>query len=243
MGKQKHREMNHSQLKGSASDNRHMPSRVAKRNSSGKKPKKNRNYLLPSLFFIFILIPVSILIYVAFVYEPDDLLQTSANENEVSVETNTNPSGPDLVVAGDEEDSEDTEDAKAAAEAEENAAKQAAAKKKAEQEQAAKEKAEKEQAAKEQAEKEQAAKEQAAKEQAEREAAERAQAEKEAREREEAKKEDPPASQRTHTVQASETLYRIAVNYYGSGDAVDRIKAANGLTSNEISVGQTLILP
>lgn len=48
---------------------------------------------------------------------------------------------------------------------------------------------------------------------------------------------------RTHTVQAGETLYRIAVNYYNDPSAVDRIKQANNLTSNEISTGQQLVLP
>ncbi|MBM7705497.1 LysM peptidoglycan-binding domain-containing protein [Chryseomicrobium aureum] len=48
---------------------------------------------------------------------------------------------------------------------------------------------------------------------------------------------------RTHTVQAGETLYRIAVTYYNDPSAVDRIKQANNLTSNEISTGQQLVLP
>lgn len=50
-------------------------------------------------------------------------------------------------------------------------------------------------------------------------------------------------SEKTHIVQPNETLYRIAMNYYNSPDAVQKIKDANGLTSDSISEGQKLILP
>jgi colicin import membrane protein len=64
---------------------------------------------------------------------------------------------------------------------------------------------------------------------------------------EEQPKEEPveaePSSGKTHVVQPGETLYRIAMNYYNSPDAVEDIKSANGLSSNSISTGQTLILP
>lgn len=50
-------------------------------------------------------------------------------------------------------------------------------------------------------------------------------------------------SSKTHIVQPNETLYRIAMNYYNSPDAVQKIKDANGLTSDSISEGQKLILP
>ena len=52
-----------------------------------------------------------------------------------------------------------------------------------------------------------------------------------------------PASSKTHVVQPGETLYRIAMNYYNSPDAIEKIKSANGLSSNSISTGQTIILP
>ncbi|WP_432355095.1 LysM peptidoglycan-binding domain-containing protein [Sporosarcina sp. A2] len=48
---------------------------------------------------------------------------------------------------------------------------------------------------------------------------------------------------KTHKVAPNETLYRISVNYYGSGSGVEKIKAANGLSTNSISVGQTLVIP
>ena len=55
--------------------------------------------------------------------------------------------------------------------------------------------------------------------------------------------EEEPSSGKTHVVQPGETLYRIAMNYYNSPDAVEKIKSANGLSSDSISTGQTLILP
>jgi len=56
-------------------------------------------------------------------------------------------------------------------------------------------------------------------------------------------KEEKPPTAKTHVVQSGETLYRIAMNYYNSADAVEQIKSANGLTSNSISAGQALVLP
>ncbi|TDL34708.1 LysM domain-containing protein [Jeotgalibacillus sp. S-D1] len=59
--------------------------------------------------------------------------------------------------------------------------------------------------------------------------------------------EEPPAEETTgsgtHTVQSSETLFRISVNYYGSGDFVDQIKQMNGLQTNDIHEGQVLKMP
>jgi len=48
---------------------------------------------------------------------------------------------------------------------------------------------------------------------------------------------------RTHIVAANETLYRISMNYYGSDAGIDKIKKANGLSSNDIMAGQKLIIP
>lgn len=54
-----------------------------------------------------------------------------------------------------------------------------------------------------------------------------------------------PATGKTHTVAQGETLYRIAVNYYGSGSeaSLEKIRRANGLSSNNIRAGQKLIIP
>jgi LysM repeat protein len=48
---------------------------------------------------------------------------------------------------------------------------------------------------------------------------------------------------KTHTVGSNENLFRISLKYYGNGAGVDKIKSANGLSSNEIKVGQTLVIP
>src|SRR5689334_8927470 len=48
------------------------------------------------------------------------------------------------------------------------------------------------------------------------------------------------ADSQTHIVQPGETLFRIALNY---GITVEALQAANGLTSNIIYSGQTLIIP
>ena len=55
--------------------------------------------------------------------------------------------------------------------------------------------------------------------------------------------EEAKKSQKTHTVQSNETLYRIAMKYYNDPSAVEKIKQANGLSSESIMVGQTLVLP
>ncbi|MDZ5712037.1 LysM peptidoglycan-binding domain-containing protein [Jeotgalibacillus haloalkalitolerans] len=47
----------------------------------------------------------------------------------------------------------------------------------------------------------------------------------------------------THTVQASETLYRISVNYGLGPDGVEQLRQLNNLGDNEIYVGQVLQLP
>ena len=48
---------------------------------------------------------------------------------------------------------------------------------------------------------------------------------------------------KTHKVAPGETLYRISMNYYKSDSGVDKIRQANGLSSNNIMVGQKLIIP
>lgn len=56
-------------------------------------------------------------------------------------------------------------------------------------------------------------------------------------------KPEPKPVSKTHTVGSNENLYRISLKYYGNGDGVDKIKSANGLSSNEIGVGQRLVIP
>ena len=57
------------------------------------------------------------------------------------------------------------------------------------------------------------------------------------------KKPEPKPVPKTHTVGSNENLYRISLKYYGNGEGVDKIKSANGLSSNEIRVGQRLVIP
>lgn len=49
----------------------------------------------------------------------------------------------------------------------------------------------------------------------------------------------------SHTVTGNENLYRIAIRYYGSGspENVEKIRRANGISGNNISNGQQLIIP
>lgn len=219
------------------------------------KPK-SRGLLLPSLFFIFILIPVTLLIYVAFYYEPDDTLTAKTNENEVSFELNSQPPSDSTVLAAaddQEKDEEEKKNAKAKEAQEQKELKEKAREREEKAAAKAKEKEKEQEAAEQQAEKkaqEAALAEQKAREEAEAkakaEAEQRAQAEEKEKEQQQEQEETPTAGGKTVTVQSSETLYRIAVNNYGASGAaaaVEKIKQANGLASNDISPGQTLILP
>lgn len=237
-------------------------SRAAQRQAQKPKAQKNKSLLMPALFFIFILIPVSLLIYVAFLFEPDDTLTAKPAENEVSFEMNSQPSAASIAVADEEKEKvkkEQAEKDKAAAEKEAAAAKaaekeEADAAAKVEAEAKAKEeaavKADAEAKAKAAEAEAQASAEAKANAEAEAKAVAEAQAKKEAEAKAKAeadkKEEVPSANGKTYVVQSSETLYRIAVNNYGAAGAaaaVEKIKQANGLSSNSISPGQTLILP
>lgn len=224
-------------------------------------PKSNsRGLLLPSLFFIFILIPATLLIYVAFYYEPDDTLTAKTNGNEVSFELNSQPPSTGTVLAATDDSNEQRETLKQQEAKEQKEMKERAREREAlaakekeqqeakkQQEQKAKETALAEEKAKEAARAEQQAQEEAeakaqAKQQAEAEKKQQAEAEK----KQEEQSEVPLAGGKTIVVQSSETLYRIAVNNYGASGAaaaVEKIKQANGLASNNISPGQTLVLP
>lgn len=191
---------------------------------SGKPTKEKKNLLLPALFFIFILIPVAILIFVAFVYEPDDTDFGASSDNEVSFETTPPEETPVLVPEEKEEEAveetEPEEESERAEEVEESAEEPV----------------------------EETVKQEAPPAETEQPVENTTPAPPETPA---ASTPDPPAatdssSAKSVVVKANETLYRIAVNNYGAsgaGAAVEKIKQANGLTSNEIFVGQTLILP
>lgn len=52
----------------------------------------------------------------------------------------------------------------------------------------------------------------------------------------------PNTTQDTYTVQAGDSLWSIAERFYGSGAQYPKLKTLNGLTSNNITVGQVLKL-
>lgn len=180
-------------------------SRRTRRSSYTKKPKKkSKNLLLPSLFFIFILIPVCIFLYVHFFYTPDKVEEASS-QGVIQVETKPISNGTEKEEEEEsvEENSQEAEDENEPSTSKEESTEQATPEVKPEVKQEVKPEVKTEP-------------------------------------KEEQKVE---TEQRTHIVKADETLYRIAVNYYKDPNAVEKIKAANGLTSNSISAGQKLILP
>ncbi|MGN7476501.1 LysM peptidoglycan-binding domain-containing protein [Solibacillus silvestris] len=205
-------------------------SRVSRHRKKGAK--KQSSPIMTILTIVLIFIPLSILGYVWLIYEPS----TSASEKE-NVEEQDG-----LVVeiqkqdpeasgsAGDDDDKEGTND--------ENKASDNSAK--------ADEKAEKERLAAEEAKKaEQKTKQKEAEEAKKAEEAQKVAAAK-AKELEEQKKaqEAAKAQQKTHTVQSTDNLYRIALKYYGNGSPayIEKIKSANNLSSDSISAGQVLVI-
>lgn len=173
------------------------PETLSRRSRHVKKTKKKssgkpRNWFLPTLFTIGIVLPVILFFYAYFFYDP------AANErpdNQQVVQLDVKP-----VTPVEQEEEEPAEEQIEPTESQDQS----------EEEQPAVEEEEEQPVVEEE---------------------------------EEQPAEEPVQPERTHTVQSSETLYRIAMNYYNDPAAVDRIKQANNLSSNEISVGQVLVLP
>ncbi|HSO59174.1 MAG TPA: LysM domain-containing protein [Paenisporosarcina sp.] len=180
--------------------------RTSRRSStpSLKKTKQKRNLLLPILFFFFILIPVSFLIYVFAFYQPNANETTVYDNSEVQYEQNDEDTTTET--DGENTESEENTDTETPVEP----AEQPVVEETPVEEEPVEEAPVEEQPVEEPIEE---------------------------------PTEAEPANGKTHVVQPGETLYRIAMNYYNSPNAVEQIKAANGLSSNEISSGQTLILP
>ncbi|MBC1520502.1 LysM peptidoglycan-binding domain-containing protein [Listeria aquatica] len=221
--------------------------------SDSRKAKKTgifRYPLLNVLIIFFLLIPIVVVIVFVAVQNSGQPDNTVKEESSVSVDNNTKAK---------QEAKEKAAKEKAAKEkaAKEKAAKEKATKEKEEKEKAAKEKAEADEKAKQDQAAQQAAAEKAAAEKAaadKQAAAERAEqerqnalkAEQERKAAEEAKKQAEAAQASSHTVQAGETLYRIAVNAYGASNAtqgVQKIKQANGLSSDSVPVGTVIKIP
>lgn len=172
-------------------------SRMLRRSTSQptKHTNKSRNYLLPILFAIFILIPFGFLIYIQAFYEPNQnktaVLETGVFEykqNDEDIQEATGTDFEDESGTNKEEESQNTDETviEDDTKADEESPTITPVVEPVEEEQ---------------------------------------------------------PSEKTHIVQPNETLYRIAMNYYNSADAVEKIKEANGLTSDSISTGQELILP
>ncbi|MGA4516055.1 LysM peptidoglycan-binding domain-containing protein [Solibacillus sp. FSL W7-1472] len=199
-----------------------------------KSGKKQTNPMMTVLTVVLIFIPLVILAYVWLIYEPN----TSASENvnadkkdDLVVEIQKQDPKTQPSATNDDEEKEEKKD--------DNTAEVDEAK------------AEKEKLAAEEAKKAEAriAKEKAAKEAEEIKKAEEAQkvAAAKAKEQEAKKKaaqEAAKAQQKTHTVQSTDNLYRIALKYYGNGspEYVNKIKAANNLSSDSIATGQVLVI-
>ena len=187
-------------------------SELSRLSRSKHKAKKGKSPLISILLVTFILIPLSVLFYVKFLYEPTPpkAQQVAVDHEKVEMETNEAAKKQE---EKQEQQEADKEAEQAKLEAEKKAAEEEA--KKAAQLEAAK-KAEQEAAAKKAAEQKAA---------------------------EEAAKKQQQASAKSHTVQPGDNLYRIAMKYYGDPGAVEKIRAANGLTSDSIETGRTLVLP
>lgn len=207
-------------------ENKNTSSRTARRQSGkGTAMKREQNAgtsrggrLLSVLFFVFIFLPVfAVFLYVAVIYSPEEEKQISiSSSNEVSFQENAEPITPLLIP---EEETEEKDSGTSAAEPAETATESLVV---------TEEKT-------------------AADPENRHEEAEAADMEEEAVPEKpaepEPETEQPPALEQIHTVQKGETLYRIAISYYGTSGAVDQIMQANGMSTPDLSIGETLILP
>ena len=204
-----------------------------------KNGKKQTNPIMTVLTVVLIFIPLVILAYVWLIYEPNTSASENVNSDKkedlvVEIQKQDPKTQPSATI--DDEQKEETN--------EDNTAEVDEAKTNAEKERLAAEEAKK---AEERIAKEKAAKEKAEKEAAEIKKAEEAQkvAAAKAKEQEAKKKaEAAKAQQKTHVVQSTDNLYRIALKYYGNGspEYVNKIKAANNLSSDSIATGQVLVI-
>ncbi|MDS9470800.1 LysM peptidoglycan-binding domain-containing protein [Sporosarcina pasteurii] len=194
--------------------------------SKKRKPKKRSRYsLINVLLVLFTLIPIGILAFVIISWNsPNDNIASKLEESQFQFEKSKKTDENSVTTVNKEKEPEDDK-------------KDEKTNEQIEAEEKAKEEAER---AKAEAEAEEKRKEEAARQQAEK---EKQQAQAEERAKENDSTDEQKSQARTHVVAPGETLYRISVNYYKSGDGVNKIMQANSLTTNEISVGQKLIIP
>lgn len=177
-------------------------SRAGRQQSTMKgTAKKSKNPLITILLIVFIFIPLTILVYVSFFYEPtvpQEDLAAEGNETVVKVEKTEDvvkDTTEKPVVEKQEKEQDDTADVAAIKQSEADAAKL----------------------------------EQQTTETATETTTEEVEIEE--------------TTVKTHVVQSNETLYRIAMKYYGDPSGVEKIKKANHLPDETIAVGQTLTIP
>ncbi|MDN4493889.1 LysM peptidoglycan-binding domain-containing protein [Ureibacillus aquaedulcis] len=192
------------------------------RQKAKKKKKKNRkNPLLNILLFVLLGIPFVLLIYVSFFYTPTDTDVAEVEENGSIVEVQKNNT---VSASGKKTDEPKIEQSENDSSTNNNVSTE-----------------DKEDAVAKQAEEEAKKAEQARLE--EEKLAKQQEQQKAEQQQEEQKQKEEQAGGTTHTVQPNENLFRIALKYYNDASGVDKIMAANNLSSNSISVGQTLIIP
>lgn len=207
-----------------------------------KNGKKQTNPIMTMLTVVLIFIPLVILAYVWLIYEPNTSASEKVNvdkKDDLVVEIQKQEPKTQASATDGDEEKEDTNDDNTAEVDEAEAEKERVAAEEAKKAEAriASEKAAKEAAEIKKAEEAQKvaaakAKEQEAKKKAEQEA------------KKKAAQEAVKAQRKTHTVQSTDNLYRIALKYYGSGspEYVNKIKAANNLSSDSIATGQVLVI-
>ena len=184
-----------------------------RRTQNKKKPTKSP--LLSILVFVFILIPLGILAYVWLVYEPEQIADSPVDKPVVQIEKNN-----EAAATGSEEDDEEKE-----------ISSEATAEPSTDNDKEAQQSEDVEVDAQTQAQIAAAAAE------AERKL-------KEQKEKEEADKQAQAQTGKVHKVVTGDTLFSISRQYFnGSVAQVDEIKRLNNLTSENLTVGQELILP
>lgn len=200
---------------------------------------RSRFSLINILLVIFTLIPISILAFVLFsLIFNNEPITPKVEDNTIQFEKGNKPGGS--AAAADDEKEQDEQTKEEKQKQEELKKKEAEKKKQAEEKQKAEEKKKKEEKRKEE-EKQKAEEQRKAEEQKQKAEEERKRAEEERQKAEAEKQQQQPAG--SHVVQPGETLYRVSVIHYGNGDGVEKIRSANGISGNAISVGQTLVIP
>lgn len=209
-------------------------SRLARSRRPVKKNKKRTSSLMTGLVVVFIFIPLIMLIYVWGFYEPQETQIAKVDDENTVVQVEKNNT---VSASNDKEKDvvEENQDKNVEKPAEEQKTTDNSEELKKQQAELEAKKAELQAKAAKEAEQRKAA-EQAKQQKA-------LEAQKQQREQEKVQQQQTNG-QTVHTVGANENLFRIALKYFnGDPNGVQKIKDANNLTSDNISVGQQLIIP